>query len=157
MRKWGSCKEEKDPSEFGKNSAGKDGLANSCRDCANRYQRENYMYKLGYREKKSVWSKEWIDKNKDTLEYRKRVRGYSIKIYGLTIADFDAMCVAQAECCLCCGKYVGWEKLVVDHDHKTGRVRGLLCSHCNSGLGLFDESKYKLEQAVLYLELFCKE
>ena len=47
-----------------------------------------------------------------------------------------------------CGKD---EKLVVDHDHKTGKVRGLLCNHCNRGLGHFRDNVKFLEDAVKYL------
>ena len=40
---------------------------------------------------------------------------------------------------------------VVDHDHTTGKVRGILCNRCNSGLGLFKDNKTSLENAITYL------
>ena len=50
--------------------------------------------------------------------------------------------------CVICGSQ---EKLVVDHDHKTGNIRGLLCNHCNRGLGHFRDDPMLLEFAAQYL------
>jgi len=50
--------------------------------------------------------------------------------------------------CVICGAS---ETLVVDHDHKTGQIRGLLCNHCNRGLGHFRDDPVLLEFAAQYL------
>jgi len=50
--------------------------------------------------------------------------------------------------CVICGRE---EKLVVDHDHKTGKIRGMLCNHCNRGLGHFRDDPTLLEFAAQYL------
>ena len=62
--------------------------------------------------------------------------------YGITIEQYDAMVVAQNGCCAICGQEPQfairqWKKLHVDHCHETGKVRALLCVHCNHGLGKF--------------------
>ena len=55
----------------------------------------------------------------------------------------------KPDCCLLCG--IKTEKLVIDHCHKTKRVRGLLCHQCNSGLGHFKDNTEFLLKAVEYL------
>ena len=50
--------------------------------------------------------------------------------------------------CIICGSD---ETLVVDHDHKTGKIRGMLCNHCNRGLGHFRDDPELLEFAAIYL------
>ena len=55
---------------------------------------------------------------------------------------------ASTKECVICGSD---EKLVVDHDHATGRVRGMLCNHCNRGLGHFKDDPLLLEFAAQYL------
>jgi hypothetical protein len=50
-----------------------------------------------------------------------------------------------------CTKKVDYD-LYVDHCHSTGKVRGLLCNHCNRGIGLFKDDISNLERAILYLK-----
>lgn len=60
---------------------------------------------------------------------------------------------SQAGLCAICGKEPEDRRLAMDHCHATGRVRGLLCMHCNVGLGMFKDNKEVLEKAIAYL---CK-
>lgn len=77
---------------------------------------------------------------------------YSLKrFYGLSAEEYYALLEKQKGLCALCGvKPTG--KLVVDHCHKTGRIRGILCRKCNLGLGLLGDTAEFLAKAVAYLE-----
>ena len=68
--------------------------------------------------------------------------------FGLTPEDFADLVVRQSGKCLICKSQTD---LVIDHDHQTGQVRGLLCLACNSGLGLFYDDPIHLQAAIDYL------
>ena len=77
--------------------------------------------------------------------------------YKLTLEDYDLMFEAQDGRCGLCERVESRTKngavmrLAVDHDHATGRVRGLLCSRCNTGLGQFQDDPDLLNKAAHYL------
>ena len=74
-----------------------------------------------------------------------------MKKFGLTADHHYALQEAQGGVCAIC-RGVGRRRLCVDHDHNTGRVRGLLCDSCNRGLGLLKDSAELLRVAAAYLE-----
>lgn len=72
--------------------------------------------------------------------------------FGITRADFNAILADQGGvCAICRGATNGHGKFHVDHDHKTGRLRGLLCATCNMGLGRFGDDASRLLAAAEYL------
>lgn len=75
--------------------------------------------------------------------------------YGITIEQYDQMIIDQNGVCKMCKRPGSgrWNnKLVVDHCHVTGKIRGLLCDKCNKGLGQFEDKIEVLEAAVQYLK-----
>lgn len=85
--------------------------------------------------------------------YRDRDRGYMLKKYGLTPEGYDQLLGEQNGLCACCLQPpIAGKRLVVDHCHKTGVVRGLLHDKCNLGLGQLGDSIERLRLAVQYLE-----
>lgn len=85
--------------------------------------------------------------------FRRRSRN-RFRRYELTPAEYDALVDAQGNRCRICGeppKNSDRYGLVVDHDHATGVIRGLLCNGCNLGLGLFGDDPEKLKRAIAYL------
>ena len=70
-------------------------------------------------------------------------------------ADYNEKLTEQNGKCAICGKELG-DKLLADHDHKTGKFRALLCRNCNIGLGYFQDSPELLESAAEYLKKFLE-
>ncbi len=66
---------------------------------------------------------------------RLRLNNHLRSVYGLELWQYDALLVAQGGVCAICLGAPDRQRLGVDHDHDTGRVRGLLCRRCNSQLG----------------------
>lgn len=83
-----------------------------------------------------------------TSESRIKRKVRTLRKYGVDLAQFERMVVDQDGCCAICGVL---DDLVVDHDHRTGRVRQLLCKSCNLGLGHFWDDPELLERAAAYL------
>lgn len=73
------------------------------------------------------------------------------KMYGITIDNFYQMIHDQKNKCAIC-RQPFTETPHIDHCHKTGKIRGLLCRHCNYGLGNFKDKKQNLTNALKYLE-----
>jgi hypothetical protein len=136
------------------------------------FDREKYLagkrrWYLKYKDRISVESKMKYSSNPEPAKTRARVQreqpGFvrlgTLKRYGLTQETYAAMVVEQDNVCAICrrpeesSRHSG-RRLVIDHDHKTGRVRKLLCSKCNAGIGLLREDPLVLEAAIKYLRQF---
>lgn len=89
---------------------------------------------------------------------RDRFRRYNLKRrlkkYGVTLEEYEALLESQGGvCAICQGPPNGKDDDIyhADHDHKTGELRGLLCSRCNNGLGCFSDKAELLQIAIAYL------
>lgn len=71
--------------------------------------------------------------------------------YGITIEDFDAILESQSGRCAICDSGDPGKTWCVDHDHESGAIRGVLCWHCNVGLGHFRDNPTALASAIDYL------
>ena len=126
-----------------------------------RYRAENLSKVKQY---STEWNKKNVEKHKESNSkfYLKNKRltaertfRSNLKKYGLTVKDYDDMCEKQKGLCVICGKpqcMKNTTRLSVDHCHNTNKVRGLLCSKCNSGLGFFMDNKQNLLNAIKYLK-----
>ena len=71
--------------------------------------------------------------------------------YSITEEVYNAIYTKQQGRCSICNCHQYYQRLAVDHDHKTGMVRGLLCTNCNRGLGRFFDSAIRLTAAAAYI------
>lgn len=76
--------------------------------------------------------------------------------FGLTETDYAAKLAEQSGCCGLCGRsaLLSSKRFAVDHDHETGTIRALLCSSCNTGLGLLQDEPALLREAADYIERY---
>ena len=134
MKTCRKCNETKDLELFPTDKRNSDGRRGQCLECkredARAYSKKNYKY----------------DKAKDKDAKLKRAYGISYDTY-LNMRD------EQDGKCAICGKYEEASKrqFAVDHCHDTGKVRGLLCSNCNTGIGNLNDDINMLNKAIEYL------
>lgn len=116
----------------------------------NRRRRERYAKDKAYRDSLKKASSEYQRNNPG-----KRL-ATTLRRYGITVDYYNSMLAKQGGGCALCGcKDSGCSKkdrLHVDHCHTTGKVRGLLCTNCNQGLGKFKDNPDRLRKAAEYLE-----
>lgn len=79
------------------------------------------------------------------------------KLYSMTLAEYDALVIKQNGGCAICGTKPDGSnqqrnRLDIDHNHETGKVRGLLCNNCNQALGRLNDDPNLLRLAAAYLE-----
>ncbi len=111
--------------------------------------------------KKKATNKAWYERNKIEViqkqkeKYNPEVqRAQNLKrLYDMSIGQYEELLASQGGGCAICEELPSGKRryLCVDHDHVTGKVRGLLCHSCNRGLGLLGDSVELLEKATEYL------
>ncbi len=108
------------------------------------------QWRLKNIDKIKEYSKENYSLNKDKIaEYNKKNRLHQRVIkYNLTDDKFNIMYNSQNGCCAICGKH---RKLEIEHNHQTGKVRGLVCHKCNVVIGMCEENVEVLQKAIEYL------
>lgn len=149
MKKCTLCLKELELSEFGPHKKGKDGKHSRCKFCQRTLARELRQKNL---EKHCENVKKYQKLNPDKTKNTKLKTSFSI-----TLDEYNEMLIEQNESCAICknkethmrnGKI---RTLVVDHCHKTGKIRQLLCNNCNIGLGQFKDNVNLLNNAISYL------
>lgn len=73
--------------------------------------------------------------------------------YGLSVAEYQKLLLTQDNsCAICRANFAVVRKICVDHEHGSGQTRGLLCDHCNRGIGLLKENIEVLQNAINYIQ-----
>lgn len=141
-------------------------LSRTCAQCGSTETRKWYSGPVCYECYYPAHNKSYYAKNREKLiaaskEYAKRAPIVNRKAtlrakYRITLEDYNNMLAAQAGKCAICGTDKpgrrGVKYLCVDHCHKTGKVRGLLCVQCNSALGQLQDNLQTLQSAIEYLK-----
>ncbi|MPY50168.1 recombination endonuclease VII [Streptomyces sp. K1PN6] len=171
MKRCVRCGEYKPRTAFARKRSNLDGLQRHCRDCATNYHcraqeppvlgpddnvLEGHKRCRGCGEVKP--HSEWHRKSSAPDGLASRCKACKAAVapaqhlrrkYGLTVAERDEMIASQMGLCVIC---LEAPAVHVDHCHETGRVRGVLCFNCNSGLGLLRDDPEAAYRAADYLE-----
>ncbi len=104
------------------------------------------------REARAEASRKWKANNREKFLAGSRLA--NLKKYGLTPESKEALFLSQGSACAACGSpdprgVRGWH---IDHDHITGKVRGIVCLYCNVALGKVEDSVDRLKMLIAYLE-----
>lgn len=162
----GWCGITKPLDDFYRMATGKQGVRPECKACTREYRRNWYRRN---REREIARVHAWQQANADRVnarsaEYRKkpgRARAmrdlYYRRTFGLSADDVDDLIARQQDRCAICGRRPQrLASLHLDHDHTNGKIRGVLCSTCNQGLGQFKEDPALLDAAAAYLRQYSR-
>jgi len=133
----GICGKRKPLKEYPISKARKDGRLQKCKLCHSEY------------------SKKWKQSNREAYLLTQR-RCRLKKAYNITLEEYDSLLKEQGKVCAICKSPInkgGADKAMpVNHCHKTGEVRGILCTFCNRALGYLEDDTRLLKEAIKYLE-----
>lgn len=134
MKQCSKCGLTKAKTEFYKEKRSKQGVQSMCKECFKTWQQS--------------------DNGKKAAR-----KAHLAQKYDITLQKYDEMLEEQNSCCIICGTDVencdkgSGNRLVVDHCHKTNKVRGLLCNSCNLLLGYAKDNVTILQSAISYLKM----
>jgi hypothetical protein len=171
LKRCTKCGEEKPATEFSRNKRAASGLRSACKQCQ---AVVNAIYYTSNKEQSTAYyeaNKERILTYKDSYRAANRERinaqraayraankelqksSHCRRLYGITFAEKQALLAAQGGVCKICNRSEWPGKgPAVDHCHTTGKIRGILCSHCNTAIGLMRDDPSRLRAAIAYLE-----
>jgi len=141
MKTCTKCNEARVISQFWRDRRSRDGRAARCKTCRS----------AGHKARRRANPDKERERNRRRYQAnktRERER-HTLRKYGVSLADYDAMLVAQNGACAVC-KSPASKTLDIDHDHASGRVRGLLCTSCNRMIGHAGDDAERLLAAATY-------
>lgn len=128
-----------------------------------REKRDNYVknYRIKNRDRGILYLKQYMEKNKEVRKVKS-----IIKKYGVSKEEYNSLLLAQSSCCAICSKPIKStltkdeinfkDKAIIDHNHKTNKIRGLLCDMCNKGIGCLNDDVNILKLAIIYLTKYSE-
>ena len=130
------CEKTQSLKSFPKNKRCKDGVRTVCKSCVSKYRKK--------------WWENGGGKEKQRDTNLKRA-------YGISSSEWQRIFELQKGCCASCGRHQSNvpKSLHVDHCHKSGKVRALLCDRCNRALGIMDEDAISIRKLAEYANEYC--
>jgi len=158
QKRCGSCKEMKDLDAFWENPKAATGYHSWCRECSARIRGEARKTNPTDPAKARIYSQTYKERNPEA--YKATERRQALRKFNMTPEEYDAKWTEQAGLCAICqqpedtfdSKIGRVRKLAVDHCHTTGDNRGLLCTRCNTAIGLMQDNPDRLRTAADYIE-----
>jgi hypothetical protein len=156
-RTCGKCARTKCRRDFGPRRLSSDGLDTICRECIAKYKRDTWASMPQHKRTAILQSESQRKMAAGPARDARLAQKRAVKLrykYGIEPDDFQHMADAQRVACAICKTVpppTDRVQLVVDHDHDSDVVRGLLCWKCNAGLGMFKEDVDVLLRAVEYI------
>ncbi len=135
MRACKTCGSTKPLKEYSSHETTRDGVSPYCKQCIRDRNRQ------------------WRIDNPERAR-AKQLKNYLKSTYGMTVEEYDKLTQAQNNLCAICSlpETTKNGRLAVDHCHRTGQVRGLLCMRCNTSIGRLNDDPALLRRAAEYLE-----
>jgi hypothetical protein len=168
MKACKQCLIEKDVSEFRKHAFNKDGLTGKCKNCLHKDRQLRESSRLVFIPTTKTCIRCNLDLPSDKFLKNKSCKdglnGWCkrctkdvrlLNNYSISMDEYESMLLRQKGVCAICDTpdpKGPTSKFVVDHCHDTGKIRGLLCNHCNTGLGKLGDSVESLRKVIRYLE-----
>lgn len=150
-RRCTKCGKYKKLTEFYRQRSKASGYYCQCKLCVSKW-----MHLPENRAKKAASERKRKAKNRK--KWNAKARGYYLKSrlknYGMGLSEYDHLLNLQNGKCAICGRNKpinGHKRFCLDHDHRTGKLRGLLCIKCNLGMGNFDDNPEIIKAALAYL------
>lgn len=117
------------------------------------WHRLKRKYDPDYREKSITTLRDWWDALPPEEKYLRQRRKQLMRLYGLTLEQCEELVAKHHGRCAICGVMPEKKNLLhIDHDHATGRIRGMLCLRCNTALGRYGTVRGYEEMALTYLK-----
>jgi hypothetical protein len=136
MKNCTKCGEQKPLSDFYKSVKSYDGLQSCCKLCHKAVCKISHV---AHKIKRNLYNKKYnIEKN-----------------YGISFDDYLNLIKSQnGNCQICKSVLIAGKNTHLDHCHTTGKIRGVLCGKCNTGIGQFNDSLELLKSALKYLKKY---
>lgn len=143
------CKQKLSIENFSRNKRRHDGRGTYCKKCQS-IRMKIYRSKSHVKEQKRQYERNYIQRP-DVKRHRQE---YALQYYyRITPKEREEKLLAQkGKCAICTKQLPDWTKARIDHDHKTKKVRGILCNDCNLLLGHAFDNIVTLQKAVDYLQ-----